>query len=376
MASSYEGRAYHESFPGGKGEGTITLTDDLLRFEGGGKSVTFPLERVTIERGGAAQRLIFFRESSQPDWTVFTGDDVILKDPVLAARPETAAQLRGLRKKYLVTGGIIAGLLLMIGLAVIGALKLKDPIVKIVADRVPLSWEKKLGDAVFAQVSMGSRFITTPEIDKQLDALVAPLMKGVREKRYDFKFHIVAQSDVNAFALPGGNVIIHTGLIALADSPEEVLGVLAHEIAHVSRRHSVRQIIQTAGLYLVVQSFFGDMSGMIAVIADQGAFLASRQFSRDFETEADETGWGYLVAADIDPRGMASFFRKLHAKGDFKGRLETALSFMSTHPASKERADNLDKKWETMYTRHRFVKVKMDFKAFQDALGGGTENKK
>ena len=105
-------------------------------------------------------------------------------------------------------------------------------------------------------------------------------------------------------------MVIHSGLLMAADSPEEIAGVLGHEIAHVTQRHSIRSIMSSAGLFLVLQTMLGDVTSIVAVLANNSAFLLSRKFSRDFERRADNQGWEYLLAADIKPEGMITFSRR------------------------------------------------------------------
>ncbi len=99
--------------------------------------------------------------------------------------------------------------------------------------------------------------------------------------RYQYKFHVALDKSVNAFAMPGGFVVVHTGLIQLAESPEELAGVLAHEIQHVEQRHSLRAMAQSLGLYAVLSLLVGDTSGL----ASLGGDLLKLKFSRNHETE-------------------------------------------------------------------------------------------
>ena len=146
---------------------------------------------------------------------------------------------------------------------------------------------------------------------------------------------------INAFALPGGKVIIQTGLIEHAKSWEEVLGVVSHELAHVTRRHHMRGIINNLGLYVIISSLIGDITAISGTIVNMGGDLASLANSRDFETEADETGLDYLIAAGINPQGLVSFFKTL--EDETPNKLEGYTSFMSTHPATADRIDHLNK---------------------------------
>src|SRR5690606_32430743 len=122
--------------------------------------------------------------------------------------------------------------------------------------------------------------------------------------------------------------------ISAAETPEEVAGVVAHEIAHVTEQHSMRQIISSTGLFLIIQAFLGDASGLLGALADNSYFLLNQKFSRDHEREADEKGMELLIAANIDPQGMISFFETLEEE---HADMPSALNMISTHPATKER---------------------------------------
>ena len=141
--------------------------------------------------------------------------------------------------------------------------------------------------------------------------------------------------DVNAFALPGGYIFVNYGLIEKAATPEEVAGVLAHEIQHVLKRHGLKNVVGRAGLGLILGLLLGDLEGLGGLIIGASSELAALSFSREQEEEADALGLELLYAANIDPSGLPSFFEKLSAEQESKG---TALpSFLSTHPDTTER---------------------------------------
>ncbi len=163
-------------------------------------------------------------------------------------------------------------------------------------------------------------------------------------------------------------------MLLAADSPEEVLGVLAHELAHVTRQHGVRGIVQGLGLYATVSLFLGDVSGVAAILVNNAPFLLTQKFSRDHEREADEVGFRSLEAAGIDPRGMISFFEKLRQEeAKLKAQVPggaalDALGFLSTHPATAERARHLEALLAASPRKDGFTRTAVDFKAFQQAV--------
>lgn len=152
-----------------------------------------------------------------------------------------------------------------------------------------------------------------------------------------WRFHVVEDPAINAFAIPGGHVYVNTGLIANADNAAELAGVMAHEISHVTARHSTEQITRQYGLSILAGLVLGQDPGQLAQIAAQivaGGALA--RFSREAEEEADALGIRAMAAAGYNPIGMATMFEELleHQQSQ-PGRVE---QFFSTHPLTADRA--------------------------------------
>ena len=118
----------------------------------------------------------------------------------------------------------------------------------------------------------------------------------------------VVKSDiVNAFALPGGYVVVFTGLMKKAESGEEVAGVLSHELNHVLQRHGLERLVKSLGLMTVTAIVFGNQQGLVGMMKQLGVELFTLKFGREQETEADLTGLQLLQRAKIDPAGMSRF---------------------------------------------------------------------
>jgi predicted Zn-dependent protease len=254
---------------------------------------------------------------------------------------------------------VIAGLALL-GLFLAGLVFLwtqKDRIADYIANKIPVEWESSFGDRVFQQFESEGNMLTNSVWDGPVSNITARLLPVVEKSGYEFKFHIMSDTNVNAFAIPGGHVVILTGLLESAKTPEEIAGVLAHEIAHVTRRHSLRNIVKSAGLIITLQALIGDTSGLLGFATEASRYLLQQKFSRDFEREADDTGWSYLVQANIDPRGMTHFFEKLRDMMNSSGdaAMEGMLALANTHPTSQERIDRLTAKWEQTEKKSGFV---------------------
>ena len=150
---------------------------------------------------------------------------------------------------------------------------------------------------------------------------------------------------------------------------EEVAGVLAHEISHVTKRHHIRGLVNQVGIVLVVQTIFGDASALVATISRFGSDLSQLKNSREFEIEADNSGWDLLRRAEINPLGMISFFEKLKGdKSELEEGVESSIGFMSTHPATDDRISALNKRWEHEKDQIRFTEIDIQFEDFKKEL--------
>lgn len=345
--NEYPCHAFHDELAGGKAAGKLLLETDGLHFIVADKRGYFPFAGTTLQLGGASDRLVLISHRDQPEWSLYTSDKSILRNPFVLAHPEMAGNLARV-KQHTRKNWFLAtlALLFFVGLPAL-AIWRSDILTAWAAQRVPAEWEAKAGKQVMDQIKIKGEFLAQKETDALLAPLLAPLQAATNDSRFKWKFHIVNDASPNAYALPGGFVVIHTGLILKADTAEEVLGVLAHEISHVEQQHGVQNMIANAGLYLGASLVFGDVSGVAAVLANATPMLLAQSYSRRFEEEADAHGTALLQRARINPTGLVSFFEKIMA--DEKKQLEKienekqreaiklSMRFLSTHPSTEKR---------------------------------------
>ncbi|TCS72667.1 peptidase M48-like protein [Sulfuritortus calidifontis] len=194
------------------------------------------------------------------------------------------------------------------------------------ADRVSLNQEQYLGDMAFAQMRPQLKLIEQGPALDMVSGIGRRLTAG---SRYRYQWFVAQDKQVNAFAMPGGYVVVFSGLIEQAKTPEEIAGVLAHEVQHVELRHSLKNLLHGLGWRAVLALTLGDFAG--AVWANLAEELGRLKFGRDLEREADLKGLAALQRAGIAPEGMAGFFEQM-ARQD-GGR----IALLSSHPASDER---------------------------------------
>lgn len=204
-----------------------------------------------------------------------------------------------------------------------------DRLVGVVVDRIPISQELALARTYIQKFDGDPELRRTGNRHRVMAGVLDRLLE--HDAAYDYTLYIANDSQINAYALPGGVIVVNDGLLDAAANVGEVAGVLAHEIQHVELRHGLRSVVKQAGLALVIMLVTGDSSGTLA--GEAGQRLIGLKFSRDAERQADQTGFDRLVSVDVDPAGMASFFDTL-AREKGAGQAQ----FLSTHPASEQRA--------------------------------------
>jgi beta-barrel assembly-enhancing protease len=201
------------------------------------------------------------------------------------------------------------------------------------APLIPSSVDQKLGDALVGD--FGGRFCSTPAGRAALDKLVASL----DENPQDLQVEVAKIDMINAVALPGGKVILFDGLVKQARSPDEVAGVLAHEIGHVREKHVMQALLRQMGLAVVL----GGVDGNSGALVNN---MLAMSYSREAEAEADAHSMKALGNAAISPVATASFFERLSeldgsARGGEDG--QGIAGYMSSHPLSRERKKAFEK---------------------------------
>lgn len=343
----YQAHGFHESLPKGKASGELRVSRSGVTFSCCEHEVMLPLHGIEFRLGGASHRLVFISHPKVPEWSVYTSDLSILRDTHLSDVPSIRNQLAKARQRRLFNWSVLVACVAVVVLIPLLLLTRMDWVSEQIATQIPAEWERSLGESAFAQVKLGKQVLTNDAGQQALQDLMKPLLAAINSERYQFEVVISADQDVNAFALPGGFIVINAGLIQEADDASEVLGVLAHEIAHVTEQHGVRNIINAAGIFLVVDALLGDVSGILAMLANATPLLINQSYSRKFEAQADVVGLGFLQQANIDPNGLVSFFEKMREReqemlanvedDDTRALMEDAMAFLSTHPATEDR---------------------------------------
>lgn len=207
---------------------------------------------------------------------------------------------------------------------------------------ISVSQEDELGDEYAAAIAAQLPLLADSGATAWLSQLGARLTSVADTANRDWHFYLVDDSTVNAFAVPGGHIFVHRGLIEHAETYSELAGVLGHEVAHVTLRHSVDQLRSRTRTGILVTVFCaiinicGSTAAQVAI--DVGGKALFAKYSRDDEAQADSAAVRYLVAARINPRGIPSMFTRL---ASLRRTNASALdAWFGSHPLEQSRVDS------------------------------------
>ena len=198
-----------------------------------------------------------------------------------------------------------------------------------------ISFEQEiaLGELVAAHIisAQYKETLTSKTIDSTMWAVSKRLQQQIPDTAYDYTIVVLDDPQVNAFTIPGGNIYVFKGLISFCDSPEQLAAVLAHEMGHVEKRHTVDRLVREFGLSILFSIMTG---GDSVLLSDVYQTLISTGFSRSQEKEADQFALELLEEANISPKSIASFFRKLNRENlAYNEKIELIM----THPHNNAR---------------------------------------
>lgn len=198
-----------------------------------------------------------------------------------------------------------------------------------------------------------------------LDSIITRICKSNNIERTKIKVHVIKNDEINAFALPSGFLIIYSGLISNANNPEELAGVISHEIAHIELNHVMKKLVKEIGLSALITIATGRNSA--DGIKEIARILSSTAFDRNLEKEADLKAADYLINSQINPQPFADF---LYLLAGTEHEALKYLSWVSTHPDLKKRAEYIveygkDKssEYKTLLSKKTWAKLKAEIKS-------------
>lgn len=297
-----------------------------------GNTLFWPVKKIRVLPDAAGRQGFMLRVTNEPLARLYVTDRTLLGHLPHAHR---SSPVKGRGKLLAWALAAVAAVAIQIGV-----------LVPLLADRlavfIPPEGERALGQATFDQIRSALDetglaplpICEAPEGSAALERMARAMNTGPVAGQ-DLQVYVLDHEMINAFALPGGFVVLFRGLIDQAETADEVAAVLAHEIGHVVSRDPTRHALRSAGSIGVLGLLFGDFAGGAAVL-----FLTERlisaQYSQQAETDADAFGYQRLEAADVSPAAMGDMFDRLRSESSGDNRL---LSHFLSHPSLSDRID-------------------------------------
>jgi beta-barrel assembly-enhancing protease len=355
QAHEINGQVLHESLPRGASACSLALAGRMLvaRLRNG-DVMKLDIRQVEIHRGGAGGSQ-FVYTSTLMGGPTFVTDDVELQRAVSAALPrgherrQVGAASPGRRRlsgfqKVALT--VVASLLGLVVLAVI----LVGPLVHLTLRFVPRTVDNGIGTKAFPhvlrQIGMGTPAIEQASIREPVQTVLDRLTAAVPNNPFFFRVAICRSPMVNAFALPGGQIVVTTGMLAMLESGDELAGVLAHEMNHVLFRHTMEMTIRASGLRFLVYALSQDHP-LVGMTTSVWSAVGLMSMSRDKETQADREAVRLLASASIDPKAMVPPFKRLQTEeakvmAAMKAEDRKLFERLSSHPEMGKRIADME----------------------------------
>ncbi|WAC11797.1 M48 family metallopeptidase [Dyadobacter pollutisoli] len=323
--------SYYDGTVSLSNDATLTLMPDhwLIHYvdeSGELQAVKWKLENITTDQN--LTTLFIFRYGDFPQQTIECKEEALPR-ALKEKYPSKIFFERKLTHIFKQNNTILIGLVLFL-LALLGAayLYILPFVAEKIASNIPESVEKRLGDAIYDGMIAGYT------VDDSLTRSVNDFAKSINFKTaYPITVTVVKENEVNAFALPGGHVVVFDQILLKMKSKEELAALLGHEVAHVHYQHSLKSMFRGLAGYLFVSLLLNDINGIAAVMADNSNMLVNLTYSRELETEADRKAMKVIQSNGISLKGFVDLFQLLKNSAGNAGQYE----ILSSHPLTEER---------------------------------------
>lgn len=340
----FSGQIYNPDWGHEYQSGYIYCFATGLNFQGESGEVLLPYVRLQIDPNQGDPDQIYFHHPEKEGIWLVSDEKSILLEPGIQERPTLKRQIKdvnfsSLEEKrpnrtfgMLKWGGLAAGFILVLALIIQLAL---SGVVALISPSI----EKSIGEASLNDYLENSA-VANPKEEKWVQNILDKLVQSENSQEYQYTLTFIDEVDPNAFAFPGGYLVVTTGLIDFVDKDEEkIAGVLAHEMAHVIKRHGIKKLVNQAGPVLVIQAVLGSDAGVISLLANGSLFLSGMSYSRTMEYEADSEAVSILNKAGYSAAGLKGFLVQLKM---LQG--SEIPEFISTHPSNEERINKIEEK--------------------------------
>lgn len=313
---------------------SVTLTLRYKDENNEEKDIYWLAEKIqSMEQGPADTRLHYVNMQGK-------NEQLVIRDMELLA--EVKKQFRG--HKFI--GGIYHHtlgktrnkILLLFGIVIAIIVATYFWFVPWLGERVAMNFSKEyeieLGESMYRST------INAYKVDSAKTRLLNEFYKELHfQVDYPISITVVEATDVNAFAIPGGHIIVHDAILEGMKTPEELAALLGHEASHIAKRHSLRSLFRSLARQMFISLLFGNDSGILSYIANNADALKGLEYSRSLESDADNNGMRMMAGSGLNIDGMMRLMEMLQKETVGK----EPAAFMSTHPVFKDRIENIRK---------------------------------
>ena len=350
--TTFSGGVYATTVPRGRATATITLgVTGIDAQTDGGARFTVSYAEAQLELAGTGATVMFCHNADRST-SIFSAETSFHHalaynglEPELAAQAETL--LKNATKKRWQGRSTLWACLAVLALVLVSLPTIFGWLVNRTVAAMPTSVDVKIGAVAAESIAAESEILERRVVDEALATILSRLRESVPRAFGDWNFRVrtIEEDSINAFALPGGQIFFHSGLLRRAESADEVAGVMAHEMAHVLERHGLRRIGQSVGIIAGVGLLMGD-TGLLAGAATEYLTRATiNSYSRDDESAADAIAVEIMHRAGLAPEALGSMFERMKNEG---AELPALLHWVSTHPTHDARIAAIEKLVRTL----------------------------
>jgi len=330
--SNFNGRLFAEGIALAGEERIAFFSSSGLHID---KFATVPIDQLSTRVGGFNHNELFFhwQDEQGRDCSFMPSSQSEVKAAINLAPEELQPNFKQwrLRKRSISVGWArIASVLFAIALGAIVLWWKYDEALTWITAHISIKNEQVMGETIFAKMQVDNEFIS----EGRAHEVVAEIGTLLTQKSaYDYKWHIAKDPQINAYAVPGGIIVINSGLLTAIESADELAAVIAHEIQHVEQRHALKNMINSMGWAAGLLILIGDVNVATAVVVHQ---LGSLYFGREKEEEADHLGLELLIENEIDPNGMVVLMQRFETDGS-----DGIPDWLSSHPETADRISHI-----------------------------------
>lgn len=246
--------------------------------------------------------------------------------------PKSHGKVETMAREYnAIIRGALIGIAIFSAIAAIIYFVLLPSLASYLASKIPTSTEIAIGDKFYES------FVKDAKVDTEKSKALNEFARKIDfETQYPLKFTVVKDKQVNAFALPGGNIVVYSGILDKMKSAEELAALLSHEVTHIKERHSLRGLSRNLAGSVLISLVFGDTGSISSVLANKAEDFYQLGFSRGMEKEADLKGLQIMYHNRLDPQGMVHLMERLKEEEKEQGSTKM-LSYLNSHPMTNER---------------------------------------